>query len=256
MPTDGIESEEPFHYFGQSKEDIPRNVAHVKVVDLSVKVIGEGVFWGCTQLRSVELCEGLERIDYCAFDGCESLASIAIPSTVKVIGKSAFSGCSQLKTVDLPPGLERIEDWAFNLCTSLQIIAVPSTVKVIGYGAFSGCIQLRNVELNEGLEWIDKWAFKYCKSLERISIPPTVKLIDEEAFEDCDSLETIKFCEEIEQFVKEAKLPWFKHRVSEASLRTYLFLARHNIPSRLGTIKVHKWKDNIYKILQHIVVIA
>jgi hypothetical protein len=53
-----------FLYTGQSREDIPRNVTHVKVVDPTVKVIGKYAFTGCSQLRNVELCEGeLERID-------------------------------------------------------------------------------------------------------------------------------------------------------------------------------------------------
>jgi hypothetical protein len=48
------------------KEDIPRNITHVKV-DLTVKSISEEAFKGCEQLMKVELNKGLERIDNQAF---------------------------------------------------------------------------------------------------------------------------------------------------------------------------------------------
>ncbi len=83
-------SNEPFIYTGQSKEDIPRNVKHVKLVDPAVKRIGKDAFYGCTQLINVELCEGLESIEQAAFAGCTSLASIDIPSTIKQIGWAAI----------------------------------------------------------------------------------------------------------------------------------------------------------------------
>ncbi len=101
---------EPFIYTGQSREDIPRNVTHVNV-DPTVKEIDWKAFEGCSQLRSVELCEGLESIDIEAFYGCALLASIVIPSTVKAIGWSAFAFCNQLRNVELLEGLERIKAW-------------------------------------------------------------------------------------------------------------------------------------------------
>jgi hypothetical protein len=79
-------SGEPFLYTGQSKEDIPRNVRHVKVVDPAVRKIGKMAFEGCSQLINVELCEGLEEIEgTLAFYGCESFTNIAIPSTITYI---------------------------------------------------------------------------------------------------------------------------------------------------------------------------
>ncbi len=251
--------DEPFlyYYYGQQWSDVPQNVTHV-MVDSAVKRLGiqgffkSGPFLSRRHLMSVELNEGLERIDHRAFYECTSLRSINIPSTVKEIGICAFKDCTQLINVDLCEGLESIEYRAFRWCTSLTSIRIPSTVKEIGEKAFSGCSQLINVELCEGLELIGDSAFQLCTSLTFIRIPSTVNYIAADAFSGCESLLAIEFSEEMEQFVDEALLQWWNHGVSEASLRTYSFLARRNIPARLGAIQVQKWKENIYNMLQRI----
>ncbi len=244
-------SDKPILYTGQSVEDIPQNVTHVKV-DRTVKEIGGSAFQDCRQLRSVELCKGLEPIDDGAFDCCTSLESINIPSSIKVISGGEFCDCRQLMNVELCQGLERIGIYAFDGCTSLVSIRIPSTVKMIGKWAFAGCSQLINVELCEGLERIDERAFRGCTSLTSIQIPSTVNYIERGAFSGCDSLLAIEFSEEIEQFVDEVLLPWWNHGVSEASLRTYSFLVQGNIPARLDTIKSQKWKITIHVMLQRI----
>ncbi len=244
-------SSEPFIYTGQSAEDIPEDVTHVRV-DPSVKEIGEYAFRSRRHLRNVELCEGLESIYGSAFAWCTSLERIRIPSTVKGIDDDAFWGCSQLMNVELREGLKRIGTCAFAECTSLASIVIPSTIKVIDCEAFGGCSQLRSVELCEGLERIDYGAFQSCTSLQRIVVPSTVYYIAADAFNKCTSLVEIEFCNEIEQFVNEASLHWWNNGVSEESLRTYYFLARHNIPSRLDTIGVQTWKDSVHIMLRRI----
>lgn len=58
---------------------------------------------------SINIPEGVTRIDEHTFWGCSSLTSINIPSRVTSIGSYAFYGCSSLTTVILqteePPGL-------------------------------------------------------------------------------------------------------------------------------------------------------
>ena len=250
-----IQDAESFLYTGQSwrdNHDIPGDVTHVRVVDPSVKRIGQDAFPFCRQLINVELCEGLVHIDRGAFYQCTSLKSINFPSTVKVIGTGAFGGCSQLINVELSERLVRIDDSAFKDCTSLTSIRIPSTVKVISKKAFQGCTQLMNVELCEGQVCIDNWAFADCTSLTSIRIPSTVKSTRKNAFSRCERLLAIEFCEEIEQFVHEVSLPWWNHGKSKVLLRTYSFLARRNIPSRLDAIHFQTWKDNIHNMFQRI----
>ena len=47
----------------------------------TVTEVGQGAFKGCTNLREVELNEGLEKIGYGAFYRCTSLPSIKLPLT-------------------------------------------------------------------------------------------------------------------------------------------------------------------------------
>ena len=196
---------------------------------------------------------------------------------LKCIDDSAFSSCKSLKCIIMPEGLERIGEQAFQNCKALIRIIIPSTVKEYGGWAFAGCDQLINVELNKGLERIGDQAFHHCSSLERIRIPSTVKAIGSFAFQDCENLVTIKFCEEMEKFVNEASLNWWncalrlhsslfegtsplgaceailwQNSKIDTRMRTYSFLVRCNIPSRLDTIKMRIWRKNIHNMLQRI----
>lgn len=54
---------------------------------------------GCTNLQSVVIPKGVEKIYYYAFKGCRKLAAINIPEYVNLIGEDAFEGCSSLRTV-------------------------------------------------------------------------------------------------------------------------------------------------------------
>ena len=50
-------------------------------------------FYGCSEITSITIPEGVATIGNQAFCG-DSLASIAIPSSVDSIGENAFSGCT------------------------------------------------------------------------------------------------------------------------------------------------------------------
>mmetsp|Transcript_29808 Transcript_29808/g.62243 ORF Transcript_29808/g.62243 Transcript_29808/m.62243 type:complete len:858 (-) Transcript_29808:905-3478(-) len=197
-PHDGESSIDIFLYTGQKWSVIPRDVTHVRI-DQSVKVIGAWAFGDCYQLREVEFCEGLVKIENHAFYDCKSLKLIKIPSTVKVIEKRAFCRCNQLEQAYLYEGLEQIEDEVFLDCMSLKCIRIPSTVKKISNGAFCSCSRLKEVELCEGLELVGSRAFWYNASLKYIEIPSTVKVISEAAFYYCERLKEMDLSEGVEE---------------------------------------------------------
>ena len=66
------------------------------VIGNSVTSIGEGAFWGCSDLTSVVIPNSVTSIGDYAFWHCSSLTSVVIPNSVTSIGKSAFFGCSGL----------------------------------------------------------------------------------------------------------------------------------------------------------------
>ena len=86
-----------------------------------------------------------------------------------------------------------------------------------------------------------------------ISIPSTVHYIEKDVFGNCSALEAVEFCEEIEEFVSAMALrPWWNNGTSNLSLWTGSFLARCNIPERVGMINFWVWKAQIRAMLQSI----
>ena len=75
-----------------------------------------------SQIKSVEIADGVTSICSYAFFGCSSLTSVTIPNSVTSIGDVAFADCSGLTSV-----------------------TIPNSVTSIGYGAFAGCSGLTSV---------------------------------------------------------------------------------------------------------------
>ncbi|MBO7722460.1 MAG: leucine-rich repeat domain-containing protein, partial [Thermoguttaceae bacterium] len=106
------------------------------VIPASVTEIGYGAFRGCGSLETIEVAsdnpsycvkdgalyskhqtillrvpkttsafvipDTVTEIGWCAFDGCEALASVVIPNSVTEIGNEAFRGCEALAGVVIP----------------------------------------------------------------------------------------------------------------------------------------------------------
>ena len=164
-------------------------------------------------LKYVVLPEGLEVIADYAFQGCNALESVNIPSTVKKIG-SSFKWCYNLKNIVFPAGLEiieyeaflssglehvdlshtsaKLEEEVFEGCENLKTVKLPANLKKLPDHTFSGCTSLVNVEIPSTVEWIGGFAFLNCTSLESIILPTSLKKIYEfGSFSNCDSLKEI-----------------------------------------------------------------
>lgn len=77
-----------------------------------------------------------------AFEDCEEITAVTLPSTVKTIGVRAFSDCVKLEDIDLPDSVESIGDGAFESCEALVEITLPAAVKAVGADAFKQCDSL------------------------------------------------------------------------------------------------------------------
>ena len=129
-------------------------------------------------------------IDYSAFEGCTTLASIVVPSGVTIIDGS-FSGCTSLVSVTLPNTLVEICGGTFNSCTSLETIILPNSVKIVGNMAFAFCPKLKSVTLSNTLEELGNEVFFNCTSLEHIVLPSSLEFIPMATFDGCKALKTI-----------------------------------------------------------------
>lgn len=88
---------------------------------------GGGVFEGCKNLNSIELSEGIEKINQYLFESCSALYSITIPNGVKEIDYEAFKSCNGLSSITLPKSLSKIGENAFYGCDKIRNIYYEET---------------------------------------------------------------------------------------------------------------------------------
>lgn len=88
-----------------------------------------GAFWGCSQLKSVTLKEGVATIGERAFNGCDQISSITIGSGVKDIGEYAFADCKGIETLSIPSSVVSIRPSALWGCSNIETLILP----YIGY---------------------------------------------------------------------------------------------------------------------------
>lgn len=81
-------------YNAKGAVEIPTKIKNIKVTS-----IGNEVFFGCSELTSIEIPSSVTSIGNYAFFDCSGLTSIEIPSSVTSIGDLAFWFCSGLKDV-------------------------------------------------------------------------------------------------------------------------------------------------------------
>lgn len=129
----------------------------------SVASIGPEAFWGCSELTSLTIRDGVTAIDGAVFGECTVLTKLVLPDSVTTIGAQAFDGC-----------------------TGLEEITFSRNLTSIGYMAFSGCTGLTNLVFPDSLKEIDQEAFRYCSGLNSISLGTGLTTIGSMAFDGCD----------------------------------------------------------------------
>ena len=92
--------------------------------------IGPNVFCGGS-FASITFPSGLTTIDYEAFYGCKNLKELNLPSTVTYISDFAFCNCDSLTKLVLPNSLKTIGENAFRSCDALRVVYIPSSVTSI-----------------------------------------------------------------------------------------------------------------------------
>ena len=138
----------------------------------TVRVIGEGAFQGCSKLQTINLPEGLARIEKSLFSGDRSLTVIVIPDRVKAIEQEAFMGCSGLQSLTMGDGVTRIEKYAFSGASSLTELIIGDSVRYIAEGAFASCKSLTAVTFGSSVDSIAPNAFRNTNNITAIDWRP------------------------------------------------------------------------------------
>jgi len=116
----------------------------------TVTSIGSNAFYGCSNLISVTIPEGVISIGLCAFYGCSNLISITIPEGVTSIGSMAFAFCSGLTSLTIPDSVINIDMGAFGYCSNLTSITILGKVANIEvYYTFYNCSNLTSITIAE-----------------------------------------------------------------------------------------------------------
>lgn len=140
----------------------------------TVTGIGEKVFSGRNDIKSVTIPDSVTYIGQSAFLGCEGLSSVTIPASVTNIKSYAFQKCTNLNSITLENGVTDIGDYAFSICSSLNNVELPDSVISIGDGAFWQDTGLSNITIGSKVTNIGNSAFSECSSLSSIIIPESV----------------------------------------------------------------------------------
>ncbi len=156
---------------------------------LPVKSI-ESLAFCDTDVKSLEVSEGIETLKSEAFVFARDLETVKLPSTVKFMGEGLFRGCENLKTVTFGNSSACLGSFMFYGCTALEEVILPENAAEISDGLFAYCISLRGVGLPEKTESIGDYSF-YSSGLEEIEIPESVKSIGNRGFANCSSLRVI-----------------------------------------------------------------
>ncbi len=96
-------------------------------------------------LTTYSVAEGVTEIGGGAFEGCEVLTSIALPSTVNEIDDRAFAYCLALESLIIPSGVSEVNTSTFEGCTALTTVVLPATINEVDALAFKGCSALQSI---------------------------------------------------------------------------------------------------------------
>lgn len=189
-----------------------KDITTVQIPD-TVTEIENGVFYGCSHLKEINMSNKITKIGDSAFEGCTAIKKIEIPYSVKYVGNNAFKGCTSLKKAVIPYSVTHIGTGVFSNCTSLVSIIyqaeeaelpasfcygcislsyfeIPDYITLIGESAFEGCKSLQSVTFPDSVDEIGAYAYKSCTGLKNIYIPDTVSTVGYQAFKDCTGIKT------------------------------------------------------------------
>lgn len=161
--------------------------------------VGEKAFYGCTNLTSVVIPEGVTNIGDSAFYNCSSLTNVVFPTTLKSIGASAFVSCRNLKSVQIEAPRLTIGDEAFRNCDKIEEFQFDGDELIAGKRAFFGCGGLRTVDVVAKQVTLSEEVFSggesvgYCGTLTNVAIRAAGRVeFGNSVFNHCAALRTVE----------------------------------------------------------------
>ena len=154
-----------------------------KIDDLTVEYIHSGAFEECENLEEIVLPSGLKNIMSYTFGDCKKLKKIYISKNVEKIEREPFSGCENLLEIT-------VDDANNEYCSIDGVLFTKDKKTLLKYPAGRPD---KSYTVPDTVTEIAENAFKGCSNLEYIHLPETPITIGNGAFQDCISLKKIKF---------------------------------------------------------------
>ena len=159
-------------------------------VPASVEQIATMAFQRNDSLQAVTFEQGskLTEIDSYAFSGCSNLASIQMPEGLQKLYLNAFNNCDALTCLNIPASVSEVSNYVQD-CSALESIsfASGSQVRAVQHLALN-CTALKRVVLPEGLQTVVQGGsamMNNCPNLETlIAYNPNLQLRESD-FESC-----------------------------------------------------------------------
>ena len=197
-------------------------------VPFTVTWMDDYSFYGCTNLQSVILRDGLTQIDPFSLSHINKTATLTIPASVDSISGTFVNYSNGLEQILVESGNAKYTSVDGVLFTKdrKRLVAypyahgsnysVPAGTQVIMSSSFRGSAALENVSLPNSLTTIESSAFFDNTSLTSMTVPKGVVTIGISAFSGCTAMTN-------------AELP--------STLTTLGYLAFHNTPLTALTVK-------------------
>ena len=157
-------------------------------------VCGENLTWSLNQQTGVLSIHGEGDMDNTSSVPWSTykkdIKTVVMDETVTSIRDNAFDNCENLTTIQVPSNVHYIGRFAFAF-SSIKSIRIPDNVTTIKSNTFRQCYQLNNVVIGKNVTKIEQSAFYYCASLKTITLPEKVDSIAHQAFYYCLNMESL-----------------------------------------------------------------
>ena len=142
-----------------------------------------------SEIFSLVIPDGTERISDYAFIGADFLTEVSIPDSVSSIGMLAFEGVPSV--CEYSEGLYYVDGWVIASDENIDAPSFSGDVRGIAKAAFTERQVLKNITLPTVINHIPDNCFKACTSLEEVYVLGDVYSVGEGAFNGCKKLRVV-----------------------------------------------------------------
>ena len=151
--------------------------------------------------ESYVIPEGINSLQFYAFQGCDKLKSITFPNSLQEIkGSNTFGGCVNLEavygahtTADHKGYVNEDHELQFLVPNIDDDYVVPDDVTALGTEVLAFRPTLRSVTMGDQVTRIENDAFSQCFSLKTVTFSANLETVGANPFWLCNALETVYF---------------------------------------------------------------